>query len=102
MLVAFSIWPYGKEHLSEEITKVQKLIEESGLTYEFHSMATNIEGDWDEVMNLIKKCRDKLIETNNRIGLTIIIDDKKGATDQISYKVKSVAQKLEKTKAEKV
>jgi uncharacterized protein (TIGR00106 family) len=95
MIVTFTIWPYGKKHLSGDIAKVIKLIEESKLPHHFHSMGTNIEGEWSEVMDLIKRCRDKLLETNNRIGLSILIDDKKGAIDQISHKVISVKEKLE-------
>jgi len=97
MIAAFTIWPYGKEKsLSKDIAEALKLIKESGLSYKFHSMGTNIEGEWDQVMNLIKKCREKLLEAINRIGMTIVIDEKKGATDQITYKVKSVEEKLER------
>lgn len=98
MIATFSIWPYGKEHLSEDVAKVLKLIEESGLSYQFHSMGTNIEGEWDQVMDLIKRCREKLREDNNRIGLMILIDDKKEGADQLDYKVKSAKEKLESLK----
>ncbi len=95
MIALFTIWPYGKEKsMSKDIAEVIKLIEKSGLSYEFHSMGTNIEGDWDRVIDLIKKCREKLLETNSRIGISILIDEKKEATNQIAHKIKSVKEKL--------
>ncbi len=45
-------------------------------------------------MDLIKICRNKLLQTNHRIGLSIMIDEKKGATNQLVYKKKSVEEKL--------
>jgi len=96
MIAQFTIWAYGKEHHSEDIAEIGRLIKERGLHFEFHSMATNIEGEWDQVMDLIKKCRNKLLETNHRIGLNIMVDEKKGATNQIVYKKESVEEKLRK------
>ena len=60
-------------------------------------MGTTVEGSWDEVMALIKKCRDKMLESTNRIYLTIQIDERKGAKGQITDKVKSVEERLGKT-----
>lgn len=97
MLATLSIWPSGKESPSRDVAKALQLIEESGLSYGIHAMGTNIEGEWDEVMSLIKKCRDALLETNNRIGLIVVIDEKKGPTDQMTYKVRSVERRLGKT-----
>lgn len=97
MLATLSIWPYGKESLSGDVAKALQLIEESGLSYGIHAMGTNIEGEWDEVMSLIKRCRDTLLETNDRIGLIVVIDEEREATDQMAYKVGSVERKLGKT-----
>ena len=47
MIAQFTIWAYGKEHNSKDIAEIGRLIKESGLHFEFHSMATNIEGKWD-------------------------------------------------------
>ena len=45
-------------------------------------------------MDLIKRCRNKLLKTNHRIDLNIMTDEKKGATNQIVYKKESVEEKL--------
>ncbi len=96
MLVDFSISPIGEgESLSRYVAKVYQLIEQSGLPHEYHAMGTNIEGDWDEVMGLIKACRDLMLREANRVSITIRIDDRRGVTDAITHKVKSAQEKME-------
>jgi len=95
MLVDFSISPIGEgESLSRYVGKVYRLIEASGLPHEYHAMGTNIEGDWDEVMGLIKACRDLLLQEANRVSISIRIDDRKGVTDGLTRKVKSAREKM--------
>jgi len=95
MLVDFSIFPVGKgESLSSAVAEAFQLIEQSGLPHEFHSMGTNIEGEWDEVMAVIKACRDRLLESSDRISISIKIDDRKGAENQIAHKVVSAKAKM--------
>ena len=95
MLVDFSIFPVGEgESLSSAVAEAFQLIEQSGLPHEFHSMGTNIEGEWDEVMAVIKACRDLLLEHANRVSILIKIDDRKGVTNQIARKVVSAKAKM--------
>ena len=95
MIVDFSIAPIGKgESLSAYVAEAFRIIEASGVAYEHHAMGTNLEGDWDEVMAVVKACRDKLLESAHRVSLSIRIDDRKGATDRISSKVRSAKEKM--------
>ncbi|MEA3356605.1 MAG: MTH1187 family thiamine-binding protein [Candidatus Bipolaricaulota bacterium] len=95
MLVDFSISPLGKgESLSPYVAQVYRLIEESGLPHEYHAMGTNIEGDWDAVMGLIKSCRDFLLQNVNRVSISIRIDDRKGVTDGLTRKTESAKDKM--------
>lgn len=95
MIVEFSIIPIGKgESLSPYVAEAFKIIEASGVAHEHHAMGTNLEGDWDDVMAVIKACRDKLLQSSNRVSLSIKIDDRKDATDRISSKVRSVREKM--------
>ncbi len=96
MLVDFSISPLGKgESLSRYVAKVYKLIEASGLPHEYHAMGTNVEGDWDAVMGLIKACRDLMLQEADRVSISIRIDDRKGVTDGLSHKVRSAQEKMQ-------
>jgi len=95
MIADFSIAPIGKgESLSSYVAEAFKVIEASGIAYEHHAMGTNLEGDWDEVMALIKACRDKLLESSQRVSLSIKIDDRKGVSDGLFRKTPSARDKM--------
>lgn len=95
MIVEFSIVPIGKgESLSAYVAEAFKIIESSDVAFEHHAMGTNLEGEWDEVMAVIKACRDKLLESSNRVSLSIKIDDRKGTSDRLAYKVDSARRKI--------
>jgi len=95
MILNFSMFPIGKkESLSDEVAKVIEIVEDGGLPYKLHSMGTVIEGEWEEVMELVKRCRDRLMDDSNRIYCTITIDDRKGATGAMERKVASVESQL--------
>jgi len=95
MIAEFSIVPIGVgESLSAHVARAFEVIESSGVAYEHHAMGTNLEGDWDEVMAVIKACRDRLLETSNRVSLSIKIDDRVGVTDGLLRKVASAKQRM--------
>jgi uncharacterized protein (TIGR00106 family) len=94
MIADFSIAPHGVgESLSAYVAQAFRIIEESGVRYEHHGMGTNLEGDWDEVMAVIKACRDRLRESSGRVAISIRIDDRAGVTDGLSHKVASARAK---------
>lgn len=95
MIAEFSIVPIGVgESLSADVARAFEVIESSGVVYEHHAMGTNLEGDWDEVMGVIKACRDRLLETSNRVSLSIKIDDRKRAQNRLAHKVDSARRKM--------
>ena len=97
MIVQFSMVPLGVGvSVSKYVAKIIKIVDDSGLSYKLHAMGTIIEGEWDEVMNLIKKCRDTLMDEVERVLIDIKIDDRKRVTGRIEGKVKSVEEKLGK------
>jgi uncharacterized protein (TIGR00106 family) len=97
MVVNFTVVAIGKESsLSAKVAEVLKIISDSGISYKLHSMGTILEGEWDEIMRLIKKCHKKILKDSDRVLTTITIDDRKGRTDRIAGKVKSVEEKLGK------
>ena len=96
MVVAeISAFPIGKgESLSESVAEVVKVIKESGLKYQLGSMGTAVEGEWDEIMKLFTRCRNVLIQSNNRIHMVLKIDERKGVTHNIAYKIRAVEDKV--------
>ena len=55
---------------------------------------TCIEGEWDEVMSLVKECHQKLRETSPHVITTVRIEDDEGAEEKLTRNVESVEEKL--------
>jgi uncharacterized protein (TIGR00106 family) len=97
MLVEFSIVPIGMgESVSQYVAECMKIVEDSSLRYKINPMGTVVEGEYDEVMALVKRCHMKVIEMCPRVITTVKIDDRKGAKGTIDKKIQSVEQKLGK------
>ena len=97
MIVNFSVVPIGKESsLSTQVAEILKIVSESGIDYKLHAMGTILEGEWDNIMKLIKKCHKQILNNSDRVLTTITIDDRKGRTGRIAGKVNSVEKKLAK------
>jgi uncharacterized protein (TIGR00106 family) len=95
MLVAFSIAPLGEgESVGPRVAEIVRMVRESGLPNETNAMFTNVEGEWDEVMGLIKACTEKMAEGAQRVSLVIKVDYRPGVTDAITSKVRSVEEHL--------
>lgn len=98
MLVEFSIIPIGKgSSIGDDIANVLEIVDGSKLPYKINPMGTVVEGSWDEVVRLIKKCHNTVLKNSERILTTISIDDRKEMTNRIEEKVKSVEKRLHRT-----
>ncbi len=95
MLVEFSVVPVGTGvSISPQIAEVLRIVAESGLQYKANPMGTVLEGNWDAVMAVVKKCHDTVMKDSERALTTITIDDRKGKEARIEKKLESVEQKL--------
>jgi len=91
MLVAFSITPLGVgDSVSPYVADAVRLVRDSGLPNETNAMFTNVEGEWDEVMALLKACVDKVAESAPRVSVVVKIDHRPGHTDGLTHKVAAV------------
>ncbi len=91
MLASFSIVPIGKgEELKTDVAAVLELIDRSGLPYKLGAMQTTVEGGEAEVMALVMACHRKMRERASRVLTHITIDDRAGAVNRLSGKVKDV------------
>jgi len=95
MLAEFSVVPIGKNvSISPLIAQVMKVVVDSGVTYKANAMGTVLEGDWDAVMGVIRKCHEVVMKDAERVLTSITIDDRKGKEQRIEKKLESVEQKL--------
>jgi uncharacterized protein (TIGR00106 family) len=95
MLVAFSITPLGVgESVSGSVSEAVRIVRESGLPNETNAMFTNVEGEWDEVMALIKACVMKVSEGAPRVSVVIKIDHRPSVGDGLHSKVETIEERL--------
>jgi uncharacterized protein (TIGR00106 family) len=94
MIAAFSVSPSGSEEVSGAVAEAVRLVRESGLPNETNAMFTNVEGEWDEVMALIKACVLRLAEDSPRVSAVIKVDYRPGVTGAIEEKVRSIERHL--------
>ena len=98
MLVEFSIIPIGSgSSIGDQIAEVLRIVDASGLPYKINPMGTVLEGEWDEIVKLIKKCHKKVMTSEDRVVTTISIDDRKGKPNRIEEKVKSIERRIGKS-----
>jgi uncharacterized protein (TIGR00106 family) len=98
MIVAFSLSPTSSEpsgSVSEAVTEAVRVVRESGLPNETNAMFTNIEGEWDEVMAVVKRAVDVVAEVSPRVGLVLKADIRPGYDGQLAAKVERVERALE-------
>ena len=94
-LVAVAISPVGTgEELSADVAEVIRVIRESGLPNRTNSMSTEIEGDWDEVMDVVKRATFVLAEKGIRTEVVLKADIRPGHTDTLHTKVEKVEELL--------
>ncbi len=95
MLAAFSITPLGTgESVSASVAAAVRLVRESGLPNETNAMFTNVEGEWEEVMALIKACVDEVATSAPRVSVVIKLDHRPGTGDALRAKVAAVESHL--------
>ncbi|NWF99192.1 MAG: MTH1187 family thiamine-binding protein [Nitrospirae bacterium] len=98
MLAEFSIVPIGSgSSIGSRLAEVLDIVDSSGLPYKINPMGTVVEGEWDDIMRLIKKCHKTVMKSEERAVTTITIDDRKGKPNRIEEKVKSIEKRLGKT-----
>ncbi|WP_328990567.1 thiamine-binding protein [Kribbella sp. NBC_01245] len=97
MIVAFSISPaVGDETggVSEAVAEAVQVVRDSGLPNETNAMFTNIEGEWDKVMAVVKQAVEVVAAKSPRVGLVLKADIRPGHTGQLTAKVERLESHL--------
>ena len=102
-LAAVSIAPVGVgEELSAHVAQVVKVIRESGLPNKTYSMFTEIEGDWDSVMAVVKQATFVLAQQGIRTEVVFKADIRPGFEQMIDGKVDRLEDALQESVEDKV
>jgi uncharacterized protein (TIGR00106 family) len=95
VLLEMSVTPLGKgESVSQYVAECVELVERSGLDYELHSMGTIVEGELDQVLDLMRRCIEQVATHSDRVTCAAKLDFRKGQSGRLKSKVASVEQKL--------
>ena len=94
MIAAFSVSPAGSEEVGAAVAEAVRIVRDSGLPNETNAMFTNLEGEWDEVMAVIKACVLRLGEDSPRISVVIKVDYRPGVTGALRGKVETIERHL--------
>ncbi len=95
ILLEFSMSPLGKgESVGKYVARSLAIVDKSGVDYRLNPMGTVLEGEWDEVLRVVKRCYDRMRKDCNRISCSIKIDYRKGPKGRLTTKVASVEKRL--------
>lgn len=97
MLVAFSLWPSGGsagDSGHDAVAAAVKVVRESGLPNHTDAMFTTIEGDWNEVFEVIHRAADAISGFGTRVDLVLKADIRPGHTHEITGKVERLEKAL--------
>ena len=97
MVVFFSIVPIGAgQELKQQVSEVVGIIDRSGLPYRLTAMGTEVEGDWDEVLQVVRKAHDTGRRFTGRVLTHVAIDHREVFHGRLKGKVHDVAAILGK------
>ena len=97
VLLEFSMSPLGKsESVGKYVSCSLEIIDQSGVEYRLNPMGTVLEGEWDDVMDVVRQCYERMRKDCNRISCTMKVDFRKGKNGRLSGKVASVEKRLKR------
>lgn len=96
MLVAFSVTPIGTADtsVSDAVAEAVRIVRDSGLPNRTDAMFTTIEGDWDEVMAVVKAATEAVAARTGRASLVLKADLRPGVTGALEAKVRAIEDRL--------
>jgi uncharacterized protein (TIGR00106 family) len=95
MLIAFSVTPLGVgDSVGDLVAAAVRVVRASGLPNQTDAMFTLVEGEWDEVMGVVKRAVDVVAARAPRVSLVLKADIRPGVTDTLTSKVASVEERL--------
>ena len=98
MLIAFSVSPLGgneEASVGAAVAEAVRIVRASGLPNETNAMFTLVEGEWDEVMDVVKRATEAAGRYGSRVSLVLKADIRPGWTGQLEAKVARVQERLD-------
>jgi uncharacterized protein YqgV (UPF0045/DUF77 family) len=98
MLVAFSVAPSGTGRadgsVHDAVAAAVRVVRDSGLPHRTTSMFTEIEGEWDEVFDVVKRATQAVLPYGSRVSLVLKADIRPGWTGELDGKIERLEDAL--------
>jgi uncharacterized protein YqgV (UPF0045/DUF77 family) len=109
MLIAFSVAPSGTPaagapnvdgSVHDAVAAAVRVVRDSGLPHRTTSMFTEIEGEWDEVFDVVRRATDAVTPFGSRVSLVLKADIRPGYTGELDAKIERLEAAIEESSAE--
>ncbi|MFJ6724836.1 MTH1187 family thiamine-binding protein [Streptomyces sp. NPDC091281] len=95
MIIAFSVTPLGVgEEVGEYVADAVRVVRASGLPNRTDAMFTTVEGEWDEVMDVVRRAVAAVEARAPRVSFILKADIRPGVTDGLTSKIETVERHL--------
>ncbi|MAB20451.1 thiamine-binding protein [Microbacterium sp. UBA3394] len=99
MLIAFSVAPSGTGNVDgsvhDAVAAAVRIVRESGLPHRTTSMFTEIEGEWDEVMGVVKAATEAVMPFGSRVSLVLKADIRPGYSGELDAKIERLESAID-------
>jgi uncharacterized protein YqgV (UPF0045/DUF77 family) len=104
MLIAFSVAPSGAPSngnaaadasVHDAVAAAVRVVRDSGLPHRTGSMFTELEGEWDEVFEVVKRATEAVLPFGSRVSLVLKADIRPGWTGELDGKIERLERALE-------
>ncbi|MDR7189182.1 uncharacterized protein YqgV (UPF0045/DUF77 family) [Microbacterium sp. BE35] len=100
MLVAFSVAPSGTGRadgsVHDAVAAAVRVVRDSGLPHRTTSMFTEIEGEWDEVFDVVKRATDAVAPYGSRVSLVLKADIRPGYSGELDGKIERLEAAIDR------
>ena len=104
MLIAFSVAPSGTGRedgsVHDAVAAAVRIVRESGLPHRTTSMFTEVEGEWDEVFDVVKRATEAVLPFGSRVSLVLKADIRPGYSGELEAKVDRLERAIEESDGE--
>ncbi len=99
MLLAFSVAPSGTGRadgsVHDAVAAAVQVVRDSGLPNRTDAMFTTVEGEWDEVFDVVKRATEAVAPFGSRISLVMKADIRPGYIGELDGKLERMESALE-------
>jgi uncharacterized protein (TIGR00106 family) len=94
VLLEFSMYPTDQgESVSDFVKRSLEIIDDSGLDYRLGPMGTTIEGELEQVLEVVRRCHERMAKDCNRIACVMKLDWRRGRSGRLQAKVDTLREK---------